>query len=147
MGSGERPPVSPPPGGFVIVDRAGRGDRPHPMARRNGEQVGRRLGECSLYDPSLDLAIEDADGTVAGYALFWCDDVTGVGQLEPMRVEDGYQRRGLARALLAEGLDRLARRGARRFKVGFETAAAHSLYTGAGFRVTATICDATRPAS
>jgi hypothetical protein len=43
---------------------------------------------------------------VAGYALFWFDPVTRVGLLEPMRVEDGYQRRGLARMLLTNGLDR-----------------------------------------
>jgi predicted N-acetyltransferase YhbS len=84
---------------------------------------------------------------VAGYALFWRDDVTGVGLLEPLRVEDGYQRRGLARALVTEGLERLARRGARRLKVGFESAAARNLYTGAGFRVTASVCSATRWAS
>ena len=55
-----------------------------------------------------------------------------------MRVEDAYQRRGLARALLAEGLDRLAQRGARRLKVGYATDVARRLYVGAGFRVTDT---------
>ena len=62
----------------------------------------------------------------------------GIGLLEPMRVEEAYQRRGLARAMLAEGLDRLARRGARRLKVGYGTDAARRLYVGAGFRVTST---------
>ena len=54
-----------------------------------------------------------------------------------MRVEDGFQRRGLARAMLTEGLDRLTRRGARRLKVGYATDAARALYVGAGFRVSA----------
>ena len=80
-----------------------------------------------------DLAVEDADGRVAGYALFWYDHTTLVGLLEPMRVEDEYQRRGLARMLLTNGLDRLARKGARRLKVGFQTDAARNLYLGAGF--------------
>lgn len=53
-----------------------------------------------------------------------------------MRVEDEFQRRGLARALLTEGLERLALRGARRLNVGFGTDAARGLYLGAGFRVT-----------
>ena len=65
--------------------------------------------------------------------------MTAVGLVEPMRVEEPYQRRGLGRALLAAGLDRLAARGARRLKVGYGTAAARALYTGAGFRVTATL--------
>ena len=49
-----------------------------------------------------------------------------------------YQRRGLARAMLTEGLDRLAKRGARRLKVGYATDVARGLYVGAGFRVTST---------
>lgn len=122
--------------GFTLVDRTMRADRPHPMAARNGEQVEARLRQCSLYDPTLDLAVEDADGTVAGSALFWCDDTTRVGLLEPMRVEDEFQRRGLARMLLTNGLDRLAGKGAHRLKVGFETAAARALYLGAGFTQT-----------
>jgi GNAT superfamily N-acetyltransferase len=119
--------------GFTVVDRATRADRSHPMIPRNGELVEQRLRECSLYDPALDLAIDNADGTPVGYALFWFDPTTSVGLLEPMRVEDEYQRRGLARALLTHGLDRLARKGARRLKVGFETGAARNLYLGAGF--------------
>ena len=108
------------------------------MRRRSGEAVEARLRQCSLYDPALDLAVEAADGEVAGYALFWFDSVTKVGLVEPMRVEDAYQRRGLARAILAAGLDRLAKRGARRLKVGYVTDAARQLYVGAGFRVTST---------
>ena len=132
MDADHRPPAA-PVDGFTIVDRVARADRPHPMIARNGELVEPRLRQCSLYDPMLDLAVEGADGTVAGYALFWFDPTTLVGLLEPMRVVDEYQRRGLARMLLANGLNRLARKGARRLKVGFETDAARNLYLGAGF--------------
>lgn len=138
MNAEERPQAAPLPEGFAFVDRAREATGPHPMRRRNGEEVEARLRECSLYDPALDLAVEAADGEVAGYSLFWLDPVTGVGLLEPMRVEEAYQRRGLARAMIAEGLDRLARRGARRLKVGYATDAARRLYVGAGFRVTST---------
>ena len=106
MDADHRPPVA-QVDGFAIVDRVTRADRPHPMIARNGELVEPRLRQCSLYDPTLDLAVEDADGRVAGYALFWFDRTTLVGLLEPMRVEDEYQRRGLARMLLTNGLDRL----------------------------------------
>jgi predicted N-acetyltransferase YhbS len=132
--------------GFAIVDRVARADRPHPMVARNGQTVEVRLQECSLYDPTLDLAIEDADGGIAGYGLFWFDHTTLVGLLEPMRVEDEFQRRGLARMLLTNGLDRLARKGARRLKVGFSTDAARNLYVGAGFVQTSTDRLLTRPA-
>jgi len=122
--------------GFTVVDRLDRLERPHPMIARNGEAVEERLRQCSLYDPGLDLSIEDADGTVAGYALFWFDCVTLVGLVEPMRIEDRFWRRGLARMLLTTGLDRLAQKGATRLKVGFESDAARRLYVGAGFTQT-----------
>ena len=132
--------------GFAIVDRVTRAERPHPMIARNGDTVEARLRQCSLYDSSLDLAVEDTDGKVAGYALFWFDSTTLVGLLEPMRVEDEYQRRGLARMLLTHGLDRLVRKGARRLKVGFGTDAARNLYVGAGFVQTSIDRTLTRPA-
>jgi len=139
MDAQDRPDVAALPEGFVLVDRARETTGPHPMRRRSGEGVEARLGQCSLYDPALDLAVEAADGQAAGYALFWFDPVTEVGLVEPMRVEDAYQRRGLARALLTAGVDRLAKRGARRLKVGFGTDVARGLYVGAGFRV-ASMC-------
>jgi ribosomal protein S18 acetylase RimI-like enzyme len=138
MNAQEQPDVAALPEGFVLVDRAQETNTPHPMRQRSGEEVEARLLQCSLYDPALDLAVEAPDGQAAGYSLFWFDPVTEVGLLEPMRVEDAYQRRGLARAMLTAGLDRLAQRGARRLKVGYATDAARRLYVGAGFRVTST---------
>ena len=114
MDAQERPDVAAPAEGFVLVDRARATSRLHPMRRRSGEEVEARLRQCSLYDPTLDLAVETAEGEAAGYALFWFDSVTKVGLVEPMRIEDAYQRRGLARAMLTAGLDRLAKRGASR---------------------------------
>jgi ribosomal protein S18 acetylase RimI-like enzyme len=137
MDADNRPEVAAVAEGFTLVDRR-QSQSPHPMGRRNGSTVEARLRQCSLYDPSLDLAVQASDGQVAGYALFWHDPVTRVGLVEPMRIEDAYQRRGLARALLTEGLRRLAARGARRMKVGYSTDIAGALYTGAGFRVTST---------
>jgi GNAT superfamily N-acetyltransferase len=138
MNAEDRPDVTPLPEGFVLVDRARENTTSHPMRRRSGDAVEARLRQCSLYDPALDLAVEAADGQAAGYALFWFDPVTEVGLVEPMRVEDAYQRRGLARAMLTAGVDRLAKRGARRLKVGYGTDVARRLYVGAGFRVTST---------
>ena len=48
--------------------------------------------------------------------------------------------------LLSTGLDRLARKGARRRKVGFESAAARNLYVGAGFAQTSVDHRLIRPA-
>lgn len=138
MKAEDRPDVAPPPQGFAITDRARGAIEPHPMGRRNGEGVEQRLRQCSLYDPALDLAVTASDGSSAGYALFWFDQVTEVGMVEPLRVEDQLQRRGLATALLTEGLQRLAGLGARRFKVSYATDVARKLYLGIGFEVDST---------
>jgi ribosomal protein S18 acetylase RimI-like enzyme len=136
LDAGDRVAPTELPAGFALVDRA-RESGPHPMRHRSGEEVEARLRECPLYDPALDLAVETHGGEVAGYSLYWFDPVTTVGLLEPMRVEDAFRRRGLARAMLTEGLERLARRGATRLKVGYSTEIAGALYRGAGFRPTA----------
>jgi GNAT superfamily N-acetyltransferase len=135
MAAAARPPVPALPDGFTLLDRDATQDRPHPMTGRNGPAVAARLKEVPLYDPWLDLALLAPTGDVAAYGLFWHDPITSVGYVEPMRTEAAWQRRGLARALLAIGLDRLAQRGARRFKVGFRSEAARDLYVGAGFEV------------
>ena len=62
------------------------------MIARNSEAVEDRLRQTSLYDPTLDLSVEDTEGTVAGYPLFWFDPITLVGLVEPMRVEDRFWR-------------------------------------------------------
>jgi predicted N-acetyltransferase YhbS len=135
MDAAERAPVRPFPAGYALVPRSEQ-TGPHPMVRRNGPEVEDRLRQCSLYDPGLDLAVRAPDGTVAGYALFWPDLRTGVGLVEPMRVEDEHAGRGVAGALLRAGLDGLAARGCTRLKVSHEPSntAARRLYLGAGFR-------------
>lgn len=124
--------------GFVIVDRCQRSGEPHPMRTRNGDLVAQRLDECSLYDPQLDLRVESEGGQVAGYALFWFDPVTKVGLVEPVRTEDEFQRRGLADAMVREGIHRLIDRGAERIKISYESQAAEAAYLAVGFSPTST---------
>jgi GNAT superfamily N-acetyltransferase len=138
MDAAGRPAVPPPGEGFVLLDRTQRPDAPHPMRHRNGNGVAQRLEQCPLYHPALDLAVETADRRVAGYSLYWFDPTTKVGLVEPVRVEEEFQRQGLARAMLAAGIDRLVTRGAQRVKISYETGAAGALYQGVGFRRTST---------
>jgi GNAT superfamily N-acetyltransferase len=124
-----RPPVPRLPAGYRLRSRAEAGQRSHPMIRRNGPDAEARLRTCSLYRPELDLMVEAPDGQVAGYGLFWADNVTRVGLVEPMRTEDEHQRLGIASHILAEGLDRLAARGCSRLKVSNDL----NIYLRAGF--------------
>lgn len=138
MDGANRPEVMAVPNGFVLVDRTQRGDAPHPMRQRSGENVAQRLEQLSLYDPALDLAVESGDGRVAGYSLYWFDPTTMVGLVEPVRVEDEFQRQGIAKAMLTAGIARLVARGAQRVKISYDTDAAAALYKSVGFRRTST---------
>ena len=64
-----------------------------------------------LYRRDLDLAVVAGD-EVAGYALFWPDPVTGVGLVEPMRVEDEHAGKGLGGASWPRGWSAWPRRDA-----------------------------------
>lgn len=125
---------APVPDGYALLARPQQTGA-HPMVERNGPHVETRLKDCSLYDPDLDLAVVADNGEVAGYAMFWADRRTDVGLVEPMRVEDAHAGRGLGRALLQAGLERLAGRGCLRLKVSHATEndIAGRLYRGAGF--------------
>lgn len=138
MAADSRPPISPLPGDYELVDRATATTRPHHMIseRRGHINPEPRLVQTSLYRPELDLAVYDSEGGVAGYGLFWFNPNTEVGVVEPMRTEDEHQQRGIARHLLTSGIDRLAAAGAKRIKVAFEPAneASKHLYMNAGFQ-------------
>lgn len=136
MAAADRPAVRALPTGYQLTDRAVRDAAvapEHPMVTRNGPDVETRLRQTSLYDPRLDLAVLAPDGSVAGYALFWHDPVTGVGLVEPVRVEDEHSGRGIGYAMISAGLDRLAQAGATTLKIGWETDRARELYTRLGF--------------
>jgi len=113
----------------------------HHLVARNGPDVERRLQESPLYRADLDLYMSAPDGSVAGYALFWPDLDTGVGLVEPVRVHEAHQRRGLARHLVVAGARRLADAGCARIKVSYmaDNPASQRTYLGAGFQPGATI--------
>jgi mycothiol synthase len=73
---------------------------------------------------------------LAAYGLFWADPIPKVGLVEPMRTEARYQRMGLGRHVLTEGLERLAILGCSWFKVSYIVGneASRRLYLGGGFR-------------
>ena len=86
-----------------------------------------------LYRRDLDLVAATNDGTIASFATVWYDDVTRSAYFEPVGTDPGFQRRGLARALLAEGLRRAHQLGARTASVHGGTSPANALYAAAGF--------------
>ena len=99
------------------------------------EGIARTVQASPTYRPELDLVIVAPDESYAAFALIWLDDANRVGVFEPLGVAAGHWRRGLGRALMAEGVRRLAERGAQTacVQTGFDNQRAQALYLAAGF--------------
>lgn len=88
----------------------------------------RNIQTAPLYRRDLDLVAVAADGAIAAFCTIWFDDVTRSAYFEPVATVPAHQRRGLAKALLTEGLRQLQRRGALVAGVGGYSTAANALY-------------------
>ncbi len=64
--------------------------------------------------------------------------MNAVGLFEPVDTHPDFQRKGLGKAVMAEGMRRMKAAGMRRAIVGFDpnNVAALALYTSLGFRAT-----------
>ena len=96
-----------------------------------------------------DLVAVAEDGTIASFAIYWLDDELSLGQFEPVGTHPDFQRRGLARALLHEGLARLSEAGIQRASVmtGGSNARAQQTYLNAGFQLADHVASFRAPAS
>jgi ribosomal protein S18 acetylase RimI-like enzyme len=109
-------------------------------ASRLTVQKYERLLTVPHYRVEDDLVVEASDGSLAAFALTWWDPEGRVGELEPVGTQPDHQRRGLARAVVAAGVERLHERGATVIQVysdGAE-APAEALYAAVGFERRAT---------
>ncbi len=82
-----------------------------------------------LYRRDLDLVAAAPTGEIASFCTIWYDDVTRSAYYEPVGTMPEHQRRGLAKAILTEGLRRLKRMGATRAFVGGYEPGPNALYT------------------
>jgi len=104
-----------------------RDNRDHPQWYRN-------LQTAPLYRRDLDIVAMAPDGSVASFCTIWFDDVTRSAYFEPVATVPAHQRRGLAKAVMCEGLRRLKRMGATKAFVGSYSPEAHALYASVGFK-------------
>ena len=93
----------------------------------------RNVQRAPLYRRDLDLVAVAPDGNLAAFCTVWFDDVTRSAAFEPVGTHPEHRRRGLGRALMAEGLRRVARLGATLCAAGSYSAAAGGLYASLGF--------------
>ncbi len=71
-----------------------------------------------MYRRDLDVVAEAPSGEIASFATVWYDDVTRTTYYEPVGTMPEHQRRGLAKAVIAEGMRRSKELGALYATVG-----------------------------
>ena len=129
------PPVVAVPAGYRSTTRAADASRPHHFSDRNGPDVEARLARSSMYRADLDVVVVTSGGDVASYGLFWFDEVTRTGFVEPMGTATEHRRRGLARHVLTAGLAALRVAGADRVRINYDDGhePSRKLYLDLGF--------------
>jgi ribosomal protein S18 acetylase RimI-like enzyme len=95
-----------------------------------------RFMESPLYPAGMDLIIESPDGRVAAFCIGWLDPQNRIGSFEPVGVHPDFQRRGLGKAILHYGMQRMQTHGMTAAIVGthHDNHAAMRLYESVGFR-------------
>ncbi len=94
------------------------------------------IQKAPLYKRDLDIVAVADDGTLAGFVTIWFDDVTRSGYFEPVGVEPIFHRRGIARAMLHEGLRRLKEIEAQWAFLDSNEGPVHTIYDKCGFKET-----------
>ncbi len=86
------------------------------------------------FDPDLQLVAEAPDGTFAAHVGVTLEPVNGLAVVEPVCTHPAHRRRGLAEALIRDGLERARQRGATQACVDTGSGdAANRLYAAVGF--------------
>ena len=94
----------------------------------------RNIQKAPLYRRDLDIVAVAPDGTVASFCTVWFDDITLTAACEPVATSPAYQKKGLAKACIQEGLRRARERGATMGFVGSGEEGAHRCYASAGLK-------------
>jgi ribosomal protein S18 acetylase RimI-like enzyme len=104
------------------------GDIKIAVDNRNDPVWYRNIQTAPLYRRDLDLVAIAPDGAIASFCTIWFDDVTRSAYFEPVATVPAYQRRGLGKSIMTEGLRRLQRMGATLALVGGYSPEANGLY-------------------
>ena len=94
-----------------------------------------QLRSAPLYDPELDVVLEDSDGRFLSYCIGWADTANAMGHFEPVGCRPDSTGRGYARAVTIEGMRRMQARGLRTALVSTASVneRARVLYPSCGF--------------
>jgi predicted N-acetyltransferase YhbS len=90
------------------------------------------LQKAPDYRRELDLYVVAPDGEFASFCIAWWDERNRIASLEPVGTVPEHRRKGLARAVVLEAIQRVASLGAERVFVGSDQA----FYQSLGFALT-----------
>lgn len=95
-----------------------------------------RFMQSPVYVPQHEIFVSAPEGEVAAYCIVWTDTLNKAGHFEPVGTHPNFQRRGLGKILLFEGLRRLKSEGMSEASVctNHDNAAAIRLYESVGFQ-------------
>lgn len=107
-----------------------------PQSKMTGERY-RHFMTAPRYDPALDVVVVAPDGRFAAYGMGWIDAESRVSIFEPVGTRPEFQRRGLGRAALREGMRRMQARGMETATVLASTSRPGNIafYQSAGFKI------------
>jgi mycothiol synthase len=88
----------------------------------------RNIQKAPLYRRDLDLVAIAPDGSIAAFCTIWFDDATRSACFEPVATIPVHRRKGLAKAVMTEGLCRLQQMGATTAFVSGMSSTANALY-------------------
>ncbi|GLQ17748.1 GNAT family N-acetyltransferase [Maritalea porphyrae] len=94
-----------------------------------------KVMHAQAFQPASELVVVSPDGDFASFVVIWCDPTSKSGLFEPVGCHKNYQRKGLTRALVYEGLARMKSAGMTSAFVGHESSneSATSFYKSLGF--------------
>jgi ribosomal protein S18 acetylase RimI-like enzyme len=151
---GEPIPAPAVPPGFTLRSVAGEHEVEAVCAVHDGSFTPKWTAEEYLavmrtpgFAIDRELVVVAPDGRFAAFLVYWIDPVSRSGLFEPVGCHRGFQRRGLAAALMYEGMRRMVARGMERAIVNHnaDNPAAVALYRSVGFRLRYTIVEHRKP--
>lgn len=97
----------------------------------------RKFMQSPAYNPEFDVVAVAPDDQISAFCMIWPDPVNKVGLFEPVGTHPDFQRRGLGKAVMLEGLRRLQALGMTKACVNTDARnlPAIKLYEAVGFRI------------
>jgi mycothiol synthase len=139
-------PDSVTPGGYTVRALSGENELParswlswkvfhpeEPDEKYKGWEWYKNVQRVPLYRRDLDIVAVASYGELAAFCTVWFDDVTRTAVFEPVETHPNHQKRGLGKAVMAEGLRRAEKLGATLATVSSYSTGAHALYESMGF--------------